>query len=96
MPISVFRGKGISDGVKMERNQLEKLILEGNQLDGLGVHARGVSGCPRGGGRPPGRAPYLMSNPEVHRRTPCTHIYLCTLKLPEQKIDWEFRRRKPL
>ena len=48
------------------------------------------------GGRPPGRAPYLVSNPEVHRRTPCTHIYLRTLKLPEQKIDREFRRRKPL
>ena len=53
MPISVFRGKGISDGVKTERNQLEKLILEGNQPDGLGVHARGVPGCPRGWGRPP-------------------------------------------
>ena len=43
-----------------------------------------------------GRAPYLVSNPEVHRRTPYTHIYLRTLKLPEQKIDREFRRRKPL
>ena len=40
MPISVFRGKGISDGVKMERNQLEKLILEGNPPDRLGVHVR--------------------------------------------------------
>ena len=50
MPISVFRGKGISDGVKTERNQLEKLILEGNQPDGLGVHARGAPGCPRGWG----------------------------------------------
>ena len=48
-----------------------------------------------GGGRPPGRAPYLVSTPEVHRRTLCTHIYLRTLKLPEQKIDREFRRRKP-
>ena len=52
-PISVFRGKGILDGVKTERNQLEKLILEGNQPDGLGVHVRGVPGCPRGWGRPP-------------------------------------------
>ena len=48
--ILVFRGKGISDGVKTERNQLEKLILEGNQPDGLGVHVRGVPGCPRGWG----------------------------------------------
>ena len=96
MPISVFRGKGISDGVKTERNQLEKLILEGNQPDGLGVHARGVPGCPRGWRVPPGHAPYLVSSPEVQRRTPCTHIYLRTLKLPEQKIDREFRHRKPL
>ena len=57
MPISVFRGKGISDGVKTERNQLEKLILEGNQPDGLGVHVRGVPGCPRGWGRPLGAPP---------------------------------------
>ena len=43
-----------------------------------------------------GRAPYLMSNPVVHRHTPCTHIYLRTLKPPENNIDREFRRRKPL
>ena len=49
-----------------------------------------------GGGRPLGAPPYLVSTPEVHRRTPCTHIYLRTLKLPEQKIDQEFRRCKPL
>ena len=57
MPISVFRGKGISDGVKTERNQLEKLILEGNQPDGLGVHVRGVPGCPRGWQAPPWARP---------------------------------------
>ena len=51
MPISVFRGKGISDGVKTERNQLEKLFLEGKQPRELGVHVRGDTGCPRGWGR---------------------------------------------
>ena len=40
MPISVFRGKGISDGVKTERNQLEKLFLEGNLPDRLGPYVR--------------------------------------------------------
>ena len=40
LPISVFRGKGISDEVKKERNQLEKLFLEGKPPDGLGVHVR--------------------------------------------------------
>ena len=51
-----------------------------------------------GGGAPTplGSAPCLVSTPEVDLCTPCTHIYLRTLKLPEQKIDREFRRRKPL
>ena len=53
MPISVFQGKGISDGVKTERNQLEKLILEGKQPRELGVHVRGDTGCPRGWGARP-------------------------------------------
>ena len=35
MPISVFRRKGISDGVETERNQLEKLFLERKPPDGL-------------------------------------------------------------
>ena len=57
MPISVFRGKGISDRVKTERNQLEKLFLEGKQPRELGVHVRGDTGCPRGwGARRPGRS----------------------------------------
>src|SRR3954463_1068740 len=48
MPISVFRGKGISDGVKTERNQLEKLFLEGNPPDGLGPHVRRATRRSRG------------------------------------------------
>ena len=71
MPISVFRGKGILDGVKTERNQLEKLILEGNPPDGLGVHVRGVPGCSRGwGARPlprehPGGPPTYPLHPYI-------------------------------
>ena len=57
MPISVFRGKGISDGVKTERNQLEKLFLEGKQPDGLGVHVRKETREPRGRGRAQGARP---------------------------------------
>ena len=65
MPISVFRGKGISDGVKTERNQLEKLFLEGKQPRELGVHVRGDKGCPRGWGSPspPGRTPLPRGAP---------------------------------
>ena len=98
MPISVFRGKGISNGVEMEQNQLEKLFLEGKLPDGLGPHVRREGRCPRGWGRPhPPRArPCLVGPPKLHRRTFFTHIYLRTLKLPERRIDREFRRRKPL
>ena len=58
MPISVFRGKGISDGVKTERNQLEKLFLEGKQPGRLGVHVKEETSKAQGRGRahPPGRA----------------------------------------
>ena len=48
LPISVFRGKGISDGVKTERNQLEKLFLEGKPPDGLGPHVKEGTRCSRG------------------------------------------------
>ena len=34
-----------------------------------------------GGGRPPGRAPYLMGPSELHRRTPSSYIYL---RIPER------------
>ena len=76
MPISVFRGKEISDGVKTERNQLEKLILEGNQPDGLGVHVKGVPGCPRGWG-----GPWARPLPREHPGGPPTyplHPYIPT------------------
>ena len=58
MPILVFRGKGISDGVKTKRNQLEKLILEGNQPEDLESTSRNQPGEHEAGGRayPPGRA----------------------------------------
>ena len=65
MPISVFRRKGISNGVETERNKLEKLFLEGNTPDGLGPHVRRYGSCPRGwGARPlPGHAPLPREHP---------------------------------
>ena len=53
MPISVFRGKGISDGVETERNQLEKLFLEGKPPDILGPYVRRYGSWPRGWGAHP-------------------------------------------
>ena len=53
LPISVFRRKGISNGVETERNQLEKLFLEGKPPEKLGVHVRKEGRCPRGWGARP-------------------------------------------
>ena len=90
LPISVFRRKGISNGVETERNQLEKLFLEGKLPDGLGPHARSQGRCSRGWGRPP----CLVGPLKLHRCTSSTHIYLRIVKLLEQKIDREFRHCK--
>src|SRR3954469_19280822 len=98
LSISVFRRKRISNRVKTERNQLEKLFLEGKPPDRLGLYVRRYRRCSRGwGARPPlGCAPYLVGPPQLLRRTPCTHIYSRTLKLPERRLDQKFRRCKPL
>ena len=77
LPISVFRGKGISDGVKTERNQLEKLFLEGNPPDGLGPHVRRYGRCSRGwGARPPPWAGPLPRGAPVAPPTYSLHPYI--------------------
>ena len=79
MPISVFRGIGISDGVKTERNQLEKLFLEGNPPDGLGLHVRRYGRCSRGWGRAhPARAHLLPRGAPVAPLTYPLHPYMLT------------------
>ena len=82
MPISVFRRKGISDEVKTEQNQLEKLFLEGKLPDGLGPHVRSQGRCSRGwGARPLPRGaleapptyflhPYIPTYPKTSRTKP--------------------------
>ena len=79
MPISVFRGKGISDGVKTERNQLEKLFLEGKQPRELRVHVRGDTGTPRGWGsaHPPCARPLPRRAPVAPLAYPL-HPYIPT------------------
>ena len=98
LPISVFRRKGISNGVEMERNQLEKLFLEGNPPNGLGPHVRRYERCSRGWGAPlpPGRAPLPCGAP-VAPPTYSFHPYITprTLKLLERRLDREFRCQKP-
>ena len=81
----------------MERNQLEKLFLEGNTPDGLGPPCQKIWELPtRVGGAPP-RARPLPRGAPVAPPTYFLHpyIYCRTLKLPEHTTDREFRRQKP-
>ena len=88
MPISVFRRKGISNGVKTERNQLEKLFLEGELQDRLGPQVRKGESWPRGWGArlPPWACPPTSWPPcfflDVHSKPPGSCLF--------QK--WLFRR----
>ena len=70
MPISVFWRKGLSDGVETERNQLEKLFLEGNTPDGLGPHVKEGTRCSWGWGRSP-----ISWDPRVSPDVPPAPIY---------------------
>src|SRR3954468_16046155 len=82
MPISVFRRKGISDGVETERNQLEKLFLEGKPPDRLGLYVRRYGSWPRGWGArplpcgPPEAPPTYTLHPYIptYRKTSRTEI----------------------
>ena len=79
MHISVFQGKGISDGVKTEQNQLEKLFLEGKPPDRLGLYVRRYGSWPRGWGRahPPRVRPLPRGVPKAPPTYPL-HPYIPT------------------
>ena len=106
LPISVFRRKGISDGVETERNKLEKLFLEGNTPDGLGPHVRRYGSCPRGWGAcPPPRARPLPRGAPEAPPTYFLHPYILTylktsrtdnisgVPLPEASVATENKSR---
>ena len=48
LPISVFRRKGISNGIQTERNLREDLFLEQTQSMRLGVEVKEATRRPRG------------------------------------------------
>ena len=93
MPILVFRGKGISDGVKTERNQLEKLFLEGKQPGRLGVHVKKETRNARGRGarHPPGRA----LHPRGALVAPLTYFFLLYIQIYPKTSRTEDRSGVP-
>ena len=103
--VSVFRRKGISNGVETEWNLLEKLFLEGKQPGRLGVHVKKATRKARGRGArpPPSWAPrcstdvllppiytYVPPNQQKHPRKPnSTAATFCTREIP----SWGLFRR---
>ena len=90
--VSVFRRKGISNGVQMERNLWESYFWKESNTGDLEC----TSGDQRGSHEAGGRA--------IHPCGPlvaplmyffCLYIYPYTLKPSGSTIDREFRRQKP-
>ena len=99
LPVSVFRRKGISNGVQTERNLRQRDFLEEYHPGDLEFTSKEPRGGHEIGGRPPplqGAAPCLVDPSSTPRLTYFAYIVPYTLKTSEEKIDREFRRRKPL
>ena len=83
LPISVFRRKGISNGVQTEWNLWERDFWNEQDPESLECKSRNNRSLHEIGGCPPppvGRAPCLVGPSGVHRRTSSSYIYLRTPK----------------
>ena len=82
LPISVFRRKGISNGVQMEWNLRERDFRNKRDPEDLESTSRHQPGEHEAGGAPtPLGAPSTLVGPTLlHRRTPSSYIYLRTPK----------------
>ena len=89
LPISVFRRKGISNGIQTERNLHEDLSWNKRNPEDLELKY----GTPRGGHEPGGRAPTLIGPMELHRHTSFAYIYSYTLKTSGGAMKPLFHRR---
>ena len=98
LPISVFRRKGISNGVETEWNLWESDFWNKRDPGNLKWTSRKKRGGHEAGRRacPPGRAPTLVGPSQLHRPTSSSYIYPYTPKTSRSIVDREFRRRQPL
>ena len=98
LPISVFRRKGISNGVQTEWNLRESYFWNGSNPGDLECTSGNQRGEHEAGGAPtPLGAPSTLVGPSW-LPWPTSFAYICpyTLKTSRNRIDREFRRRKPL
>ena len=99
LPISVFRRKGISNGVQMEWNLREHHFWNEYEPEDLECKSRNSLGLHEIGGRPPpliGRAPCLVGSSGVHRRTSSSYISLRTPKTSREQTKHNFHHRNLL
>ena len=85
LPFSVFRRNRISNGVQTEWNLRDRDFPTKRDPGGLDPNPSSARGDHEGGGRPPGRAPYLVGPSELHRCTPSSYIYLHIPERSEQE-----------
>ena len=85
LPISVFRRKGISNGVQTEWNLWERDFRNERDPEDLDPTSRHQPGRHEVGGAPTplGALSTLMGPTLLHRRTSSSYIYLHTPKLPD-------------
>ena len=92
LPISVFRRKGISNGVQTERNLRERDFWKERDPEDLQCKSRSSRGLHEIGGR----APCLVVPSGDHRRTSSSYIYLRTPKTSREPRTKYFRHRNLL
>ena len=89
LPISVFRRKGISNGVQTEWNLWERDFWNERDPEDLECKSRSSRGSHEGGGR----APCLMGPSGGHRRTSSSYISLHTPKTSREQPKQNFHHR---
>ena len=96
--VSVFCRKGISNGVQKEWNLRESYFWNGSNPGDLECTSGNQREEHEAGGAPtPLGAPSTLVGPSwLPLPTSFAYIYPYTLKTSENRIDREFRRRKPL
>ena len=95
LPISVFRRKGISNGVQTKWNLRERDFWNERDPDDLECKSRSNRGGQEIGGRAHSSwaCPYLLGPMSGHRRTSSSYIYLCTPKTSGATMKNYFHQR---